>query len=104
MGQSIRHFSKRFIALMCWWWTLMAIQQGYCTASTMGKGAVSATPESSTEVLAHPNKIEAEDWAAVKGIYLEILQWSHLHHGRMAESPRNTCSETNQRQQFLVID
>jgi hypothetical protein len=50
--------------------------------------AVSAAPESSTEVLAHPNKIEAEDWAAVKGILpgnLTMVTLAPWEDGRIAE-------------------
>jgi hypothetical protein len=50
--------------------------------------AVSAAPESSTEVLAHPNKIEAEEWAAVKDILpgnLTMVTLAPWEDGRIAE-------------------
>jgi hypothetical protein len=50
--------------------------------------AAYAAPESSTEVLAHPIKIEAEDWAVVKGILprnLTMVTLAPWEDGRIAE-------------------
>jgi len=66
----------------------MTIQQGYCTASTMGDDSSICRTREQHRSIGSSIKIEAEDWAAVKGILpgnLTMVTLAPREDGRIAE-------------------